>query len=102
MKIFSSSLAFCEGSPPVTGGFPSQKPVTWSFYAFFDLCLNKRLNKHHCAHYDVAVIKLVNSRSIIVLSNKGRGLLPHQCMCGGKFARVNICQNACQRQNICP
>ena len=27
-------LAFCEGNPPVTGGFPSQKPVTQSFDFF--------------------------------------------------------------------
>ena len=29
----------------VTGGFPSQRPVTLSFYVFFDLHLNKRLSK---------------------------------------------------------
>ena len=29
----------------VTGEFPSQRPVTWSFDVFFDLCLNKRLSK---------------------------------------------------------
>ena len=33
-------LALCEGNPPVTGGFPLQKPVTRSFDAFFDLRLN--------------------------------------------------------------
>ena len=27
---------------PVTGEFPSQRPVTLSFDVFFDLCLNKR------------------------------------------------------------
>ena len=31
MEIFSALLVVCEGNPPVTGGFPSQKPVTWSF-----------------------------------------------------------------------
>ena len=41
----STLLAFWEGNPPVTGGFPLQRPVTWSFDVFFDLCLNKRLNK---------------------------------------------------------
>ena len=29
----------------VTAEFPSQRPVTRSFDTFFDLCLNKRLNK---------------------------------------------------------
>ena len=37
--------ALCEGNPPVTGGFPSQRPVTRSFGVFFDLRLNKRLSK---------------------------------------------------------
>ena len=31
--------------PPVTSGFPSQRPVTWSFHISFDLRLSKRLNK---------------------------------------------------------
>ena len=30
------------GNPPVTGGFPSQRPVTRSFGVFFNICLNKR------------------------------------------------------------
>ena len=31
----SALLALCEGNPPVTGAFPSQKPVTRSFDIFF-------------------------------------------------------------------
>ena len=45
METFSALLALCAGNSPVTGEFPSQRPVTWSFDAFFDLCLNKRLSK---------------------------------------------------------
>ena len=45
METFSALLALCEGNPLVTGGFPSQRPVTWNFDIFFDLCLNKRLSK---------------------------------------------------------
>ena len=45
MDIFSALLALCDGNPPVSGGFPSQRLVTWSFHVFFDLCLNKRLSK---------------------------------------------------------
>ena len=45
MEAFSALLALCEGIPPVTGGFPSQRPVTWSCDVFFDLRLNKRLSK---------------------------------------------------------
>ena len=45
METFSVSLALCAGNSPVTGEFPSQRPVTRSFDAFFDLRLNKRLRK---------------------------------------------------------
>ena len=41
----SALLALCAGNSPVTGAFPSQRPVTRSFGVFFDLCLNKRLSK---------------------------------------------------------
>ena len=45
MEKFSALLTLCEGNPPVTGVFPSQKPVTWSFGVFSDQCLNKHLSK---------------------------------------------------------
>ena len=45
MEAFSALLALCERNAPVTGGFPSQRPVTWSFDAFFDLRLEKQLSK---------------------------------------------------------
>ena len=45
METFSSLLALCVGNSPVTGGFPSRRPVTRSFDVFFDLRLNKRLSK---------------------------------------------------------
>ena len=45
MDTFSALLALCAGNSPVTGEFPSQRPVTWSFDVFFDLRLNKRLSK---------------------------------------------------------
>ena len=39
METFSALLALCAGNSPVTGEFPSQRPVTWSFDVFFDLSL---------------------------------------------------------------
>ena len=45
MGPFPALLALREGNPPVTGGFPSQRPVTHSFDVFFYLCQNKCLNK---------------------------------------------------------
>ena len=44
-KKLSALLVLCEGNSPITGEFPSQRPVTRSFGAFFDLRLNKRLGK---------------------------------------------------------
>ena len=45
METFSALLALCEGNSPLTGEFPSQRPVTRSFDVFFYLHLNKRLGK---------------------------------------------------------
>ena len=64
METFSALLALCEGNPPVTGGFPSQRPATQSFDIFFDLRLNKGFAndrdagdlRRHRAHYDVTVL----------------------------------------------
>ena len=38
-------LALCKGNSPVTGEFPSQRPVTRNFDAFYAMCLNKQLSK---------------------------------------------------------
>ena len=45
METFSTLLTICAGNSPVTGEFPAQRPVTWSFDVFFDMSLNKRLSK---------------------------------------------------------
>ena len=45
METFSASLVICAGNSPVPGEFPAQRLGTRSFDVFFDLCLNKRLNK---------------------------------------------------------
>ena len=46
METFSALLALCEGNPPVTGGFPLQRPVTRNFNVFFVRRLNNRLSKY--------------------------------------------------------
>ena len=66
METFSAWLALCARNSPVTGEFPSQRPVTRSFDVFFHLCLNKGLStvnnreagdlRRHRAHYDVIVM----------------------------------------------
>ena len=45
METFSALLVICAGNSPVTGEFPTQRPVTRGFDIFFDLRLNKRLSK---------------------------------------------------------
>ena len=42
---FSALLALCSRNLPITGEFPTQRPVTRSFDVFFYLRLNKGLNK---------------------------------------------------------
>ena len=73
METSSALLAPCAGNSPITGEFPSQRPVTRSFDVFFDLYLNKRFSKQswingwvnnreagdlrrHRGHYDVIVM----------------------------------------------
>ena len=67
METFSTLLALCAGNSPVTGEFPSQRPVKWSFDVFFDLSLNKQISKQsnrdagdlrrNRAHYDVTLMR---------------------------------------------
>ena len=45
MEAFFALLALCAGNSPVTGEFPSQRPVKRSFDVFFYLPQNKRLSK---------------------------------------------------------
>ena len=62
MEAFSALLVLCAGNSPVTGEFPSQRPVTRSFDVFFNLRLNKRLRKQspviwrNRAYYAVTVM----------------------------------------------
>ena len=46
METFSALLALCAGNSPVTGEYPTQRPVTRCFDVFFDLRLNQQLSKH--------------------------------------------------------
>ena len=45
METFSALLAICAGNSSVPSEFPTQRPVTRSFNIFFDMRLNKSLNK---------------------------------------------------------
>ena len=83
-ETLSALLALCEGNPPVTGGFPSQRTSN----ADFDVTVNKRLNKqlscrwfekpwrswwHHCnASGFVHLIVIIN----VILETPGKQLNP--------------------------
>ena len=65
METFSGSLALCDRNPSVTGGFPSQRPVTRSFDVslicawIIGWAYNRDagdLRRDH-AHYDVTVMQ---------------------------------------------
>ena len=45
METFCALLAFCAGNSPVTGEFPSQRPVMRSFDVLLHLHLNKRFSQ---------------------------------------------------------
>ena len=45
MVTFFALLDLCVGNSAVTGEFPAQRSVTWSFDVYFDLRLIKRLSK---------------------------------------------------------
>ena len=61
METFPALLALCVGNSPVTGEFPSQRPMTRSFDVLYDLRPNK--SKQPCGwwfgmtQYDVTVIR---------------------------------------------
>ena len=80
METFSELLAIRAGNSPVTGEFPTQRPVTRSFDVFFDLRVNNNREagdlRRHQAHNDVIVMcssKISHpDRLIIVCSVFGR------------------------------
>ena len=65
MEAFSALLAFCVGNSPVTGEFPSQRPVTRSFDVIFFIWawINGWVNNREAGdlrrnrgHYDVPLM----------------------------------------------
>ena len=71
MEMFFVLLTLCEGSPPVTGEFSSQRPLKRSFDAFFDLRMNKQNRdagdlRRHCTHYDVTLMKICSTCFLLV------------------------------------
>ena len=89
-------LAFCEGNHRLsTGGFPSQRPVTRSFYVFFHLHLNKRLSKQaRCRWFKTPSCSLWHhcneskeNTGIFIVSADYINLVPFY-MCTGKVLAI--------------
>ena len=82
---FSALLALCAGNSPVTGEFPSQRPVTRSFmFSLICAWINGWVNnreaadlRRHRAHYDVILVCCWYRRWIsVVLAS----VFPRRCM----------------------
>ena len=58
-ETFSALLDIRAGNSPVTGEFPAQRPVTWSFDVLFDLCLNKWLSKQSWGWWLETLLRLL-------------------------------------------
>ena len=57
MEIFSALLAICAGNSPVTGEFPTQRPVTRSFDVYGWVNNGEAGDlRRYLAHYDVIVM----------------------------------------------
>ena len=68
MKRFSVLLALCEGNPTITGGFPSQRPVTRIFDVFWtNGWPNSREAgdlRRHGTHYDLLLQDVLMRRFV--------------------------------------
>ena len=63
METFFTSLALCAGNSPVTGEFPSQRPVTHLMFSLICAWVNGWVKNHEAgdlrrssSHYDVTVM----------------------------------------------
>ena len=105
METFSALLAICAGNSPVSGEFPSQRPVTRSFDVSFDLCLNKRLNKQSWGLWFEALPrplwrqcndKLINQiqcSAVITPSNSSQKI-PHSSPIRARYGVSFVCSNS--------
>ena len=76
MKTFSVSQALCEGNSPVTGEFPSLRPVARSFAVLFDLRAHEQTVK----------------QTIRVRQNNGKSQyqIPHKIMSYAQIFLVHV------------
>ena len=85
-------LALCAGNSPITGEFPSQRPLTRNFDVFFDLRLTKRLSKQSCGWWSEMPLRSLwrhcNVTSIKHIQNTTMyNAVPHR-RCGSYFQSI--------------
>ena len=76
METYSALLALCAGNSPVTGEFPSQRPVTRSFDVFSDMRLDKRSSKQWRRRWFETPSRSLCRHCNVKLCNH-----PHICYC---------------------
>ena len=96
MKTCSALLALCAGYSPASGEFPTQRPVTQSFDVFFDLCLNKRLNKQSWGWWFETPSRPLSRHGNAIVAK-----LIHVNKRGARWLRVDFCFNMSQYNYIC-
>ena len=80
METFSALLAICAENSPVTGEFPTQRPVTRSFDVFFDLRPNERLSKQSWGWwYETLSSPLWRHRNAVWNNNRHKARQPTLC-----------------------
>ena len=93
METFCTLQALCEGNSPVTGEFPSQRPVTRSFDVSLICALNKRLSLQSWGWLFETPSRSLWRHCNGVFSSKSIWILNEvcfQCHCGGKSSLVLV------------
>ena len=75
----------CEGTPPMTGGFPSQGPVTRKFFQFDDVIMH-----YVCAHNILWMYNSLWHADKICLTNISQIVLSEPMLVGGLAVRKGV------------
>ena len=82
METFSALLAICAGNSPVTGEFPTPRPMTRSFEISFYMRPNKRLSKQSWGWWFETPSR--------PLWRHGNGAVPLRWIYSGKLESIHI------------
>ena len=94
IETFSTLLVLCAGNSPVTGEFPTHRPVTRNFDVFVDLRLNQRLSKQlkrpwfvtplHSLWLHCNDTMAISSHGILLVPLEYSGHVKEPCLSWGK------------------